>query len=192
MRRPIESGRIIRSVTSGEDFDTWTSLCGRGQRSLQRLIPVYKCMRSAVLMYHDQTHGAQLSVQQEVHRFDPFPCLVLSRSPPTDHSHSVSSSDREHHSLSPQRLLLGVTVLPTISTLRHEAGTHHNSYIQFPIYTILLTHVEVVTSNTSLHQYCVRSIAPPTGNKKSHKHHLIDVTSTAGFLLIIHYNMTRQ
>ena len=62
--------------------------------------------------------------------------------------------------------------------------------LQFPIYK-LLTHVEGVTLNTSMHQHCVISIASPTGHRKSDKHQLIYMT---GFRLFSthhqHYNMT--
>ena len=47
----------------------------------------------------------------------------------------------------------------SISMLRHEAPSPHHLNIQFPIYTKLLTHVEGVTLNTSMHQYCVIPIS---------------------------------
>ena len=40
-------------------------------------------------------------------------------------------------------------------------------------------HVEGVTLNTSMHQHCVIAIAPPTGHRKSDKHHLINMTFTS-------------
>ena len=56
-------------------------------------------------------------------------------------------------------------VVRTISMLLHKAGSPYNPNIHFPIYTTLVTHVEGVALNTSVHQYCVISIAPPTGHR---------------------------
>ena len=55
---------------------------------------------------------------------------------------------------------MGVVVRSN-SMLCHEAGSPYNLNIQIPIYTKLLTHVEGVA------QYCVISIAPPTGHRES-------------------------
>ena len=59
---------------------------------------------------------------------------------------------------------MGVVVRSN-SMLCHEAGSPYNLNIQIPIYTKLLTHVEGVA--LSVHQYCVISIAPPTGHRES-------------------------
>lgn len=41
----------------------------------------------------------------------------------------------------------------------------------YNFFTKLVTHVEGVTQNLSVHQYCAISIAPPTAHRKSDKHH---------------------
>ena len=88
--------------------------------------------------------------------------------------------------------LLGVAVR-TISMLRHEAGSLYNSYRHCPIYTKFIMHVEGPTLNTSMHQYCVKYTAPPTGHRKSasyDKHYPIYMKFRGCVLYIIHCNMT--
>ena len=82
---------------------------------------------------------------------------------------------------------------PPISMLRHSAGTPYNSYTHWPIYTKLITHVRGPALNTSMYQYCVISIAPPTGHRKSasnDKLHPIHMKFTRCVLYIIDYNVT--
>ena len=56
------------------------------------------------------------------------------------------------------------------------------------MYTKFITHVYDVTLNTSMHQDCVISIAPPTGHRNFDKHPIY-MTFTRFFLHIIHYNV---
>ena len=104
-------------------------------------------------------------------------------------SHPQTLKMKSYQKLSPPSHLLAV-LLRSILMLRHDAGSPSNLNIQFHIYSKVLAHVEGVALNTSLHQYCVFSIAPPSGHRKSDKHHLIYMTFTACFLHIIHYMMT--
>ena len=69
----------------------------------------------------------------------------------------------------------------SISMFRHEGGSAYNFNIQFPINTKLLEHVEGVALNMSMHQYCVMSIVPPTGHRKSYKHHPIHMKAVSQF-----------
>ena len=52
----------------------------------------------------------------------------------------------------------------------HKVSTPYNFNIQFPMYSKFITHVYDVTLNTSMHQYCVIFIAPPTGHRNSDKY----------------------
>ena len=88
------------------------------------------------------------------------------------HFQSVSSSNIEDANLSKAfayHTLLGV-VVQSILNLAHEAGSPDNFNIQFPIYIELLRHLEGVPLNMSMHQYCVISIASPTGHRKHASH----------------------
>ena len=91
--------------------------------------------------------------------------------------HPQTLNMKSCQNLSPPSNLLGVAVW-SISILRHKTSIPYNSNIQSPIYTKFLRHVEGVTLNTSMHQYCVISIAPPAGHRKSEKHHPINMTFT--------------
>ena len=71
---------------------------------------------------------------------------------------------------------------------RHKASSPYNFNIEFPMYTKFITHVNNVTLNTSMHQYCVISIAPPTGHRNSDKHPIY-MTCIAFFLHIIQDDM---
>ena len=104
-------------------------------------------------------------------------------------SHCQTWKMKSIQKVSPPSYLVSVVVWSTLM-LRHEAGSPYNFNTQFPICKKLPTHVEDVTLNTSIHQYCVISIVPTTGHRKSDKHHLIYMTFTAWFLDIIHYKMT--
>ena len=55
--------------------------------------------------------------------------------------------------------MVGVMV-QSILMLRHKASSPYN----FPMYTKFITHIYNVALNTCMHQYCVISIAPPTGH----------------------------
>ena len=57
---------------------------------------------------------------------------------------------------------------PLKSFLCHEASCPHNFFVQFAIAAKSLRNIEWVVLNRSVHQYCVISIAPPTGHRKSH------------------------
>ena len=83
--------------------------------------------------------------------------------------------------------MVGVMV-PSISMLRQKASSPHNFNIQFLMYTLFITHV-YDSLNTSMHQYCVISIVPPTGHRNSDKHPIY-LTFIAFFLHIMHYKMT--
>ena len=69
-----------------------------------------------------------------------------------------------------------------IFMLRHKASTPYNFNIEFPMYAKFITYVYNVALNTSMHQYCVISIAPPTGHRNSDKHHPIYMTCICYFL----------
>ena len=70
--------------------------------------------------------------------------------------HPQTLKMKSYQKLSPTSYLVGM-VLGSILMLCHRV------LITSPK---LLTHVEGVALNTSVHQYCVISIAPPTGHRK--------------------------
>ena len=104
--------------------------------------------------------------------------------------HSISSSDLEHEKLSKAFTyvyMVGVMVRSTFM-LCHKASSPYNFNIQFPMYNKFIIHVYDFVLDTSMHQYCVISIAPPTRHRNSDKH---PIYMTFMFLLpIIHYKMT--
>ena len=98
----------------------------------------------------------------------------------TNSSYRLNTTDFQFTQYHPQKLsptsnMVGVMVW-SILILRHKASSPCNCNIQFPIYTKFITHVDNVTLNTSMSQYCVISIAPPTGHGNSDKHHPIYMT----------------
>ena len=70
---------------------------------------------------------------------------------------------KSYQKLSPTSNMVGVMV-QSIFMLSHKASSPFNFNIQFPMYTKFITHVYDVALNTSMHQYCVIYIAPPTGH----------------------------
>ena len=89
-----------------------------------------------------------------------------------------------------QKLLLPLyllaVLLRSISMICHKATGTYNFNIQFTIYTKLITHVEGVALNTSMHQYCVISIAPPTEHRKSDFYQSVRLP-TFTYMIQIHY-----
>ena len=65
------------------------------------------------------------------------------------------------------------------------ASSHCNFHIQFPMYTKNLRNVEGDALNISVHRNYVISRVPPTGHRKSDRHHLIDMKFTACFFPIM-------
>ena len=104
------------------------------------------------------------------------------------HYHLQTLKLRSYQKLLPMSNMVGVMV-QSIFMLRHKASSPYNFTIQFPMYTKFITHVYDVALNTSMHQYCVISIAPPTGHRNSDKHPIY-MTFKGFFLHIIHYKMT--
>ena len=74
---------------------------------------------------------------------------------------TLNMKSYEKHS--PASKMVGVMVW-SIFMLRHKASSPYKFDVQFPMYTKFITHVYDVTLNTSIHQYCVIYIAPPTGH----------------------------
>ena len=133
-------------------------------------------------MYHDEKHKKPIWT----HTLSPtasqpfwFSTSFLPISMPrtlTNSSHSFNNTDFTFSQCHPltlnmnffQKLLpalnLRGVVVRYILMLYHEAGNPHNFNIQFPMYTGLLKHLEGVGLITSMHQYYLISIAPPTGH----------------------------
>ena len=88
--------------------------------------------------------------------------------------HPQTLKMKSYQKVSPMSEMVGVMV-PSIFMLRHKASSPYNFNIQFPctMYTKFITHVYDVNLNTSMHQCCVISIAPLTGQRNSVKHHPI-------------------
>ena len=76
-----------------------------------------------------------------------------------------------------------VSLSDPFSCFVHKAWSPNSFNIQFPMNNKFITHVYDVALNTSMHQYCVILIAPPTGHRNSDKHHPIYMTFM-GFLSI--------
>ena len=119
---------------------------------------------------HKKHQGTKLSLQQEVAHFDKLPRLVLKQTLPTDFQftqyHPQTLKMKSYQKLSPTSNMLGV-MERSIFMLCHKALSPYNVTTQFLIYTKFITHVYDVALNTSMHQCCVISIAPPTGHKNS-------------------------
>ena len=79
--------------------------------------------------------------------------------------HSVSSSNLEHEKLS--KAFAYVKHGGCHGAIHFHASPQCIKSLQVPMYTKFITQVYNVTLNTSMHQYCVISIAPPTGHKNS-------------------------
>ena len=82
-------------------------------------------------------------------------------------NHSVSSSNLEDEKLSNFSLtsnMVGV-VVRYILMLRNKASSPYNFNIHFPLYTKYITYGEDVALNTSMHQYCVLSVAQLNGER---------------------------
>ena len=141
-------------------------------------------MKFGMHMHHDHTNKKlprthTLSPTGSQH-FD-FPPLTLSiprtltnssyRSPQTSHSVSILDQTKMYIKNLPRLYILGMAV-HYILIRCHKASSPYNLNIQFPISTKLLTHVEGVTLNKSMHQYCVITIPPPTGCMKSASHQI--------------------
>ena len=141
-------------------------------------------------MYHDQMHkkhqGTKLSLQQEVSHFVskfPFHPLFWSIWKPhtlMNSSYRLNTTNFQFTQYHPQTFNMklskafayikhggchGVCV-----HFHHKVSTPYNFNIQFPMYSKFITHVYDVTMNTSMHQYCVIFIAPPTGHRNSDKY----------------------
>ena len=163
-----------------------------------RFLHAHTWMSFDMHMYHDQTcrkqHGATLSLQQEVSyfnskfafhpHFDTFPCLLLFF---FSFTNSVSMILRPWR----WKVIKSIRLLQTwwvslsdpFSCFVHKAWSPNSFNIQFPMNNKFITHVYDVALNTSMHQYCVILIAPPTGHRNSDKHHPIYMTFM-GFLSI--------
>ena len=125
--------------------------------------------KSAILIHFHASYFNKLLLQFE-HQFTQY--------------HTQTLYMKSYQKLSPTSNMVGVMV-PSIFMLCHEASSFYNFNIQFPMYTKFITHVYDVALNTSMHQYCVISIAPPPGHKNSDKHHPIYMTFI-GFFSISH------
>ena len=99
--------------------------------------------------------------------------------------HPQTLNMKSYQKLSPTSKMVGVMVR-SIFMLCHKASRPCTVNIQFPMCTKFIAHVNHVALNTSMHQYCVISIAPPTGHRKSDKH---PTTFVGFFLHIIHCKM---
>ena len=123
--------------------------------------------------------------------FEMLPYIILSCLPTTDWtpqtSQSVSILLGPCHWHTRKIFILCHTYWPwwchpVKSFLRPEASSPRNFTIQCPICPKSHRNVEGVTLNISLHQNCAISIAPPTGQRKSDKHHPTDMMFTTCFL----------
>ena len=102
--------------------------------------------------------------------------------------HHQTLSMKIYQKLLPTSNMVGVMVR-SIFMLRHKASSPYNFNRQIPMYTQFITQVYNVSLNTSMHQYCVISITPPTGHRNSDIHPIY--MSFIGFFLhIIQYKMT--
>ena len=100
----------------------------------------------------------------------------------TNSSYRLNTTDFHFTQYHPQTLNMKSSekLLPTsnmvgvmgcsIFMLCHKSPYNFN--IQFSMYNKFMTHVYDVALNTSMHQYCIISKAPPTGHRNSHKHHI--------------------
>ena len=124
----------------------------------------------------------------KIHILPPFWAISLPRTL-TNSSYRLNTTDfqfnqchlqtlnmKSYQKVSPTSNMVSV-MMRSIFMLRHKASRPYNFNIQFPMYTKFITHVNDVALNTSMHQYCVISIAPPTGHRNSDKHRPVQLVA---------------